>query len=78
MLNAHTAACRTSTQILQTPRPIARERYRMRPGSDMAVMLGCQCHRIAPLIVGVDASHVRISTDCVLHGIHPDTVPAYV
>lgn len=78
MLNAHKAACRTGTRILQTPRPIARERYRMRPGSDMAVLLGCECHRIAPLITGVDAAHVRISTACILHGVHPDAVQAYV
>lgn len=78
MLNAHKAAARSGTRLLQTPRPMARDLYRLNPRGRLAQFLGCECAAIEPLIHGVDDARPRVSSTCALHGTHPDQVQAYV
>jgi hypothetical protein len=77
MLNAHKAAALSGVRLLQTPRPIARDLYRLNPRGQLAKFLGCECDSLPVLVIGVDDARIRVSIECALHGTHPDQVQAY-
>lgn len=78
MLNAHKAAARSATRIFQTPLTIARDLYRLNPNGLLVDFFGCECASLPVLFVGVDDARIRVSSECALHGTHPDQVQAYV
>lgn len=55
--------------IYQPSRGFWHDMYRLRPGfNTLANALGCQCHHIVPLVVGIDDGRPRISNQCPIHG----------
>jgi hypothetical protein len=79
MSNALKARLMAGVSLFQTPRPVARDFYAIRPASHFAEFLGCICGSIPRVaFIGIEDNRIRTSSGCPLHGRHPKEVQAYV
>lgn len=73
MLTAITAGLKSSTRMPEYPRFVRRALYQLRPMSQFAEFMGCNCATTPRRsFIGVDYQDFIASSACPLHGTHPD------